>query len=54
MISTVRVRLAVWVGEMQLSERTGGVMVTISVVRLMAAIWVGEMQFGGRISGRWG
>ena len=39
---------------MQLGERTGGVMVTISVVRVMAVIWVGEMQFSGRISGRWG
>ena len=36
MILIVRVRLAVWVGEMQLGKRTGGVMGTISVVRVTA------------------
>ena len=42
-ILVVQVRLAVWVGEMQLGGRKGGVMRIISAVRVRVVVWVFEV-----------
>ena len=51
MNAIVRVRLVVWVGEMQFGRRIGGVMVMNIAIIVRLTVWVREMQVRGRTGG---